>query len=403
MTFLEAAKAILAEAREPLTATEITTRAVTKGLLTSVGKTPEATMRATLGGAFKRMGAEAEIVNMGRGKWALHKQDNGQPAQAAVEVKAPATPGHWLLVCNPSIYDVDELFRKGREVWGGDEYIKSPVARKRIREEMKVGDTAVIYRTKPKADLHCEVRVVAGPRETAAGWVVDVEPVCKFDPPVRLEEMRACPELSGLEFLQNSRVSVSHVSPGEYKAILGLVGREQEPADEYTHDLVHWQLIRLGRAFGCDVWVAPDCRGHHCNGDKLADLCLPQLPELGFNQETEGLISGIDCLWLRGSTILAAFEIEHTTSIYSGLLRLSDLVALQPNISIDLFIVAPDSRRPRVVKQVNRPTFNRLPRPLNQMVKFIPYHGLNDLLAKVDAVAGFVQERLIATIAENCY
>ena len=124
---------------------------------------------------------------------------------------------------------------------------------------------------------------------------------------------------------------------------------------------------------------------------------------MGFNQETEGLIRGIDCLWLRGNSILAAFEIEHTTSIYSGLLRLSDLVALQPNISIDLFIVAPDSRRTQVVKQVNRPTFKRLPRPLNQMVKFIPYHGLADLLTKVDAVAGFVQERLIATIAEDCY
>ena len=50
-------------------------------------------------------------------------------------------------------------------------------------------------------------------------------------------------------------------------------------------------------------------------------------------------------------------EIEHTTSIYSGLLRMSDLVAMQPNLQIPLFIVAPDVRRNKVIEEVNRPTF----------------------------------------------
>ena len=46
-------------------------------------------------------------------------------------------------------------------------------------------------------------------------------------------------------------------------------------------------------------------------------------------------------------TFVRTFEVEHTTSIYSGLLRLADLVALQPNIDIKLHIGAPDHKRER--------------------------------------------------------
>ena len=48
----------------------------------------------------------------------------------------------------------------------------------------------------------------------------------------------------------------------------------------------------------------------------------------------------IDVLWLQGEAIVAAFEVEHTTTIYSGLLRMADLVSMQPNLKLDLFIVA---------------------------------------------------------------
>ena len=64
-------------------------------------------------------------------------------------------------------------------------------------------------------------------------------------------------------------------------------------------------------------------------------------------------------LWLQGDAIIAAFEVEHTTAIYSGLLRMSDLVSMQPNLKIDLFMVAPDERREKVAYEINRPTFAR--------------------------------------------
>ena len=74
-------------------------------------------------------------------------------------------------------------------------------------------------------------------------------------------------------------------------------------------------------------------------------------------------------LWLDGNAIVAAFEIESTTSIYSGLLRMSYLLARQPNISVPLFLVAPEERREQVVRQVNRPTFERMKPPLVEVCR----------------------------------
>ena len=57
---------------------------------------------------------------------------------------------------------------------------------------------------------------------------------------------------------------------------------------------------------------------------------------------------------------MKAFEIESSTVIYSGLLRLNDLVLSQPNNQIDLFIVASRSKRQKLINQLIRPSFQCL-------------------------------------------
>ena len=53
----------------------------------------------------------------------------------------------------------------------------------------------------------------------------------------------------------------------------------------------------------------------------------------------------------RGRSIVRAFEVEHTTSVYSGILRMADLLALQPNMDIKLHIVAPEAKRDKVFQE----------------------------------------------------
>jgi hypothetical protein len=107
-------------------------------------------------------------------------------------------------------------------------------------------------------------------------------------------------------------------------------------------------------------------------------------------------------LWLDGNSIQAAFEIEHTTSIYSGLLRMSDLVAMQPKLQIPLFIVAPDARRTKVFAEVNRPTFARLKTPLVQVCRFISFDALRDHIDKAGQWSRYMRPEVLQEISEAC-
>ena len=87
-------------------------------------------------------------------------------------------------------------------------------------------------------------------------------------------------------------------------------------------------------------------------------------------------------LWLKGNSIVAAFEVECTTAIYSGLLRMSDLLALQPNLNIKLYIVAPNERRQKVEQEILRPTFMLREKPLIEDCGFL---AIEELTEKIDA------------------
>ena len=61
-------------------------------------------------------------------------------------------------------------------------------------------------------------------------------------------------------------------------------------------------------------------------------------------------VENIDAVWKEEFRIDAAFEIEHSTAIYSGLLRFSDLKIIAPNSNYPLFIVAPTEKRNRIIE-----------------------------------------------------
>jgi hypothetical protein len=129
------------------------------------------------------------------------------------------------------------------------------------------------------------------------------------------------------------------------------------------------------------VWVARNDRNRKWNGRVLGSLprILEQLPTQ-FNDVTTRTIELIDVLWLSGNSIIAAFEVERTTSIYSGLLRMSDLLSLQPNLNIDLYLVAPDERRDKVEQELLRPTFSLREKPLADICGFLPFGTLCEKL-----------------------
>jgi hypothetical protein len=90
---------------------------------------------------------------------------------------------------------------------------------------------------------------------------------------------------------------------------------------------------------------------------------LPSVLPWPFDDATNRTIALIDVLWLKGHAIVAAFAIESTTSIDSGVLRMSDVIATQPNLNISSALVAPDEHREQVLVEVNRPTCSRVSPP----------------------------------------
>lgn len=106
---------------------------------------------------------------------------------------------------------------------------------------------------------------------------------------------------------------------------------------------------------------------------------LEQLP-LNYEETTLKTIEQIDVLWLKGRAIKRAFEVEHTTSVYSGILRMADLLALQPNMDIRLHIVAPIERREKVFQELLRPVFSLLDRgPLSEICTYLSYDSVREL------------------------
>lgn len=102
---------------------------------------------------------------------------------------------------------------------------------------------------------------------------------------------------------------------------------------------------------------------------------------MNYDDATLRTIENIDVIWLKGRSIVRAFEVEHTTAVYSGILRMADLLALQPNMDIRLHIVAPESRKQKVFTEIQRPVFSLLERaPLSESCSFISYDAVEELL-----------------------
>jgi type II restriction enzyme len=82
-------------------------------------------------------------------------------------------------------------------------------------------------------------------------------------------------------------------------------------------------------------------------------------------------------VWKQEFRIGAAYEIENSTAIYSGLLRFADLNIFAPSPLYPMFIVAPTSRKNRLREQLRRPAFQRL--ALDKKVRFLSYEAIDEI------------------------
>jgi len=154
-----------------------------------------------------------------------------------------------------------------------------------------------------------------------------------------------------------------------------------------THSEIQAWLRDIGHALGYDVWIAANDRGRLHEGVPLGTGCLASLRPSITTSTGGDAIRLIDVLWLepKGDSVAAAFEVEHSTSIYSGIVRMLDLALSGSDLhtTAGLFLVAPDARESEVRAQLARPAFSRV---ADLEIAYLPY---GELERHKDAISRF--------------
>jgi len=145
------------------------------------------------------------------------------------------------------------------------------------------------------------------------------------------------------------------------KILKQLQKRRQKVVDEKQEDQLHsemqYHLLKIGNALNYDVIAASNDRSKIYNGNKFSFISIKEFPKIDVPKETFGTIKLIDIVWFEKGTnhVVCAFEVEKSTSIYSGILRLTDLSFSLPSYKSKLYIIIPNKREKEVRLQLNRP------------------------------------------------
>lgn len=230
----------------------------------------------------------------------------------------------------------------------------------------------------------------------------------------RLQEAASSPITRPLPKRRRSKYTKAKIDP---EPPVEDTADEDMPADpppptagtpERVHTEIQALLMRLGHELGYPVYCARNDRSAEWDAKRLEDLpgSIGRLPaHIGLDPDTSReTVQFIDVLWLdKGKkSVIAAFEVESTTSIYSGILRMSDLLAQYPNLSIPLFVAAPESRRSNVIGEVQRPTFQRLSPPLAEVVRYISFETLREEVNTNADLLPFMRIEWLQSISEPC-
>jgi type II restriction enzyme len=157
-------------------------------------------------------------------------------------------------------------------------------------------------------------------------------------------------------------------------------------------------LTKIGRSLGYAVHVAANDRNRSFNSEVLSTLTVSALPELGIALETAQTVALIDVVWLTadGQNVVCAFEVEKSTSIYSGILRLLDLAKSISQRTFPLFLVAPDAREKEIMAQLHRPAF------ADSATDEMRYILFSDLCDHCDGLCKFGEDyRILMKIAKS--
>jgi predicted RNA-binding protein with PUA-like domain len=137
----------------------------------------------------------------------------------------PDAPSHWLVKSEPVKYSFGDLVRDGKTVWDG---VRNNQAAIYLRT-MKIGDEAFYYHSQEGLEIVGIAKVVRewfpDPSDPTGRFAaVELAPVRSLPKPVTLATIKATPTLAGMTMLRLFRLSVTPITPDEWRIIREMAG-----------------------------------------------------------------------------------------------------------------------------------------------------------------------------------
>jgi len=140
-------------------------------------------------------------------------------------------------------------------------------------------------------------------------------------------------------------------------------------------NLNHYQMQSLigsiGIMKGYDIWFPDSDKSRIDLKIVNSSNIVEKLPT--FSKDIDLIISQIDVIWLNNAKPISFYEVEHSTPIYSGLLRFNDILLTVAGAN-NFNIVAHDEREGKFGREINRPTFKQ--NKLIDKVTFLDYENI---------------------------
>jgi len=148
------------------------------------------------------------------------------------------------------------------------------------------------------------------------------------------------------------------------------------PGEEVDHERVIGVVSSFGKEFNFNNWIGEQEIRRTPELKKYKDIEKLKIP--GLDDVVIGRLKNIDVIWLQRKTIpVALIEVEHTTDVRQGLVRMANVFEELPHLDVKAFVILPDKRQDRLNKVLKEPSIRAL------LKKKIIYYATYSMIAEL--------------------
>jgi predicted RNA-binding protein len=375
MSFADAAFELLKESGESRHYRWLAEESLKRGLIETSGKTPEATMYTSIFEEIKKAvpgKRPSRFVKTGRGMFGLAEWQVETPDKPAKKVETGQR--YFVFIVNDAQgvhgrMPAREIYEQLMQIsaWGIGE--RTP-----CRKDLCKGSRVVFYQAGKggqrfigTATVASELRSMSTDR-AAERRTVGIEPA-KYDLDLAdidiWEETKPVVDMvQRLEFISNKdhygihfQGGVKHIDEADYYTIIefkppkGMAKLESRTGAAYSHSLLQGILVEVGNMLGYDTYSADQSPAYR--DTTVGELAtLDALPDF-TSKRILNTARQIDVIWIEDEFPVCCFEIEHSTDVTKGLLRMHQLIRFQAQF----FIIAPEGTRRKFETEISKSPF----------------------------------------------